>query len=80
MSHSLRPMNCSTPGFPILQYLPEVALIHVHCFSVIIQPSHPVTQRQHVLIQSEDAFIPGGYFLCYLSEIEKFRGMRLFYF
>ena len=46
------PMNCSTPGFPILQYLLEVALIHVHCLSDTIQSFHPVTQRQHVLIQS----------------------------
>ena len=24
------PMNCSTPGFPVLHYLPEFAQIHVH--------------------------------------------------
>ena len=23
-------MNCSTPGFPVLQYLPEFAQIHVY--------------------------------------------------
>ena len=24
------PMDCSTPGFPVLHYLPEFAQIHVH--------------------------------------------------
>ena len=24
------PVYCSTPGFPVLQYLPEVAQTHVH--------------------------------------------------
>ena len=25
------PMNCSTPGFPVLHYLPEFAQTHVYC-------------------------------------------------
>ena len=24
------PMDCSTPGFPVLRYLPEFAQAHVH--------------------------------------------------
>ena len=24
------PMNCSTPGFPVLNYLPQFAQTHVH--------------------------------------------------
>ena len=24
------PLDCSTPGFPVLHYLPELAQIHVH--------------------------------------------------
>ena len=35
------PMNCSTPGFSVLHYLPEFAQIHVHWFSDAIQPTHP---------------------------------------
>ena len=31
------PMDCSTPGFPLLNYLPEFAQIHVHWLSDIIQ-------------------------------------------
>ena len=35
------PMNCSTPGFPVLHYLPEFAQTHVHWVGDAIQPSHP---------------------------------------
>ena len=31
-------MNCSLPGFPVLQYLPELAQTHVHWVSDAIQP------------------------------------------
>ena len=37
------PMDCSTPGFPILHYLPEFAQTHVHRVIDAIQPSHPVS-------------------------------------
>ena len=33
----------STPGFPVLPYLPEFAQIHVHCFDDAIQLSHPLS-------------------------------------
>ena len=36
------PVNCSTPGRPVLHYLPEFAQIHVHWVSDAIQPSHPL--------------------------------------
>ena len=35
------PMDCSTPGFPVLHFLPEFAQTHVHWDA--IQPSHPLT-------------------------------------
>ena len=37
------PMNCSTPGFPVLHHLPEFAQTHVHWVSDAIQPSHPLS-------------------------------------
>ena len=37
------PMNCSTPGFPVLHYLPEFAQTHVHLVGDAIQPSHPLS-------------------------------------
>ena len=35
------PMDYSTPGFPILHYLPEFAQTHVDWVSDAIHPSHP---------------------------------------
>ena len=37
------PMDCSTPGFPVLHYLPEFSQIHVHWVSDVIQPSLPLS-------------------------------------
>ena len=42
MSDSLRPMDCSTPGFPVLHWLPEFAETHVHRVGDAIQMSHPL--------------------------------------
>ena len=33
------PMDCSTPGFPVLHHLPELAQTHVHWVGDAIQPS-----------------------------------------
>ena len=40
--HLCDPMDCSTPGFPVLHYLPEFAQTHVHWVTDAIQPSHPL--------------------------------------
>ena len=37
------PMDCSTPGFPTLHYLPESAQTHVHWVGDAIQPLHPLS-------------------------------------
>ena len=34
---------CSTPGFPVLHYLPEFTQVHVHWVSDAILPSHPLS-------------------------------------
>ena len=36
------PMDCSTPGFPVLRYLPEFSHIDVRWVCDAIQPSHPL--------------------------------------
>ena len=36
------PTDCSTPGFPVLHYLPEFAQARVHRVGDAMQPSHPV--------------------------------------
>ena len=47
-SHSVcptlcNPMVCSTPGFPVLHHLEELAQTHVHWIGDAIQPSHPLS-------------------------------------
>ena len=37
------PMDCSTPGFPVLHYFQEFAQTHVHQANDTIQPSHPLS-------------------------------------
>ena len=37
------PMDCSTPGSPVLYYLPEFAQTHVHWVGDAILPSHPLS-------------------------------------
>ena len=37
------PTNCSTPVFPALHHLPELAQTHVHQVGEAIQPSHPLS-------------------------------------
>ena len=37
------PMDCSTPGFPVLHHLQELVQSHVHWVSDAIQPVHPLS-------------------------------------
>ena len=37
------PVDCSTPGLPVLHQLPESAQTHVHWVSDAVQPSHPLS-------------------------------------
>ena len=37
------PMDYSTPGFPVLHYLPKFAQTNVHWLGDAIQPSHPLS-------------------------------------
>ena len=36
------PMDCSTPGFPVLHKLSELAQTHIHRVGDAMQPSHPL--------------------------------------
>ena len=38
-------MDCSTPGFPVLHELPELAQTHVHWVGDAVQPSHPLSSH-----------------------------------
>ena len=46
------PVDCSTPGFPVLHYPPESAQIHVHWVSAAIHPSHPLSTCFSSCLQS----------------------------
>ena len=37
------PTDCSTPGFPVLHHIPELAQTHVHQVCDAVQPSHSLT-------------------------------------
>ena len=37
------PVDCSTPGFPVLHHLPELAQTHIRWLGDAIQPSHPLS-------------------------------------
>ena len=37
------PVDCSTPGFPVLHHLLELAQAHVHQIDDAIQPPHPLS-------------------------------------
>ena len=43
-------MGCSTPGFPVLHYLPELAQTHVHLLSDDMQPAHPLSSPLLLLL------------------------------
>ena len=37
------PMDCNTPGLPVLHHCPKFAQVHVHCINDAVQLSHPLT-------------------------------------
>ena len=53
------PMDCNTPGFPVLHCLLEFAQIHVHWVGDTIQPFHPLSSSSFPvfnLSQHQDLF------------------------
>ena len=47
------PMDCSTPGFPVLHCLPEFAQTHVHWVRDTTEPSHPLSPSSSALNPSQ---------------------------
>ena len=43
VSNSSKHMECSTPGFLVLDHLPELAQTHVRWVGDVIQPPHPLS-------------------------------------
>ena len=55
-------MDCSTPGFPVIHHLLELAQTHVHRVDDVIQSSHPLSSTspafnltQHQIFSNESA-------------------------
>ena len=65
------PMDCRTPGFPVLSQLPELAQAHVHWDGDTIQSSHPVVPVSPCL----QTFPASGYFL--MSQFFAFNGQSI---
>ena len=62
MSDSFEPMDCSTPGFPVLHHFPKLAETCVLWVGDAIQPSHPPSSpsrafslSQHQIFSNESA-------------------------
>ena len=47
------PVDCSTPGFPVLHYLLKCAQTHISRISDVIQPSHPLSPPSSALNLSQ---------------------------
>ena len=47
------PMDCSTPGLPVLHYPPEFTQTHVHQVGDAIQPSRPLSSPSSALNLSQ---------------------------
>ena len=62
-------MGCSTPGFPVLHHLPELAQTQLHQVSNIIQPLHPLSSP------SPQSFPALGSFL--MSRLFKLGGQSI---
>ena len=71
------PMDCSTPGFPVLHYLQEFAQTHVHRVGAAIQPSHPLSHPLESLAAPLPDFhctwtIPSIYIVALLVQVSVF--------
>ena len=55
VSHNL--MDCSTPGFPVHNQLPELAQTHVHQVSDAIQPSQPLFSSYLQSFPTSESFL-----------------------
>ena len=69
------PMGCSTPIFPVLHHLPELAQNHVHWVGNAIQPSYPLSPSSALAFNLSQ---PRGLFKwvsssCQVAKISEFQ-------
>ena len=53
------PMDCSTPGFPVLHHLPELAQTHIHWVGAVMPSTHLIFCRPLLLLPSIFSSIRG---------------------
>ena len=84
------PMDCSTLGFPVLQYLLQFAQTHIHCADDAIQPSHPLSPLlllpsifPSITVFSNESFLPikwPKYWSFIISSFKENSGLISFWF
>ena len=84
------PMDCSTLGFPVLQYLLQFAQTHIHCADDAIQPSHPLSPLlllpsifPSITVFSNESFLPikwPKYWSFSISSFNEYSGLISFWF
>ena len=67
------PMDCSTPGFPLLYQFLELAQTHVHLVSNAIQPSHPPLILLPAIFPSIRVFFSESVLCIRRSKYQSFR-------
>ena len=75
ISDSLRPLDCSTPRFPILHHLLEHAQTHVHWVGDAIQPSCPLSSPSPASISWSHPYAISPYSLGGLSPITRIKSV-----
>ena len=70
------PMDGSTPGFPVLHHLPELAQPCVHWVGDAIPPSHPLSSPSppalnlsSIRVFSDEPALPIGWLLAWLTYV-----------
>ena len=65
------PMDCSTPGFPVLHHLLEFVQTHVHWVGDAVQPSRPLSRPSAFnLSQHQDLFQWVGSLRLYMIQLK----------
>ena len=65
------PMDCSMPGFPVHDELPELVQTHVHRVGDAIQPSHPLSSSSPQSFPASGSFQMSQFLASAGQSIEK---------
>ena len=79
------PMDCSTPGCPVLHYLPEFTEIYVNWVGDAIQPSHPLLPTSPLALDLSqnrwgEKVIVRLYKIIYAKLLKIVKHYRIFFF